>query len=131
MTRLQADLSIPNPNRQINLILATERQYETGSWEEYSSILKKLRTAREKSGSKMDIAYHTPTVSGITNKFYHIRFLNSWAELDNAENLAEMYDNAHGRAAWAKDGGRLNSMTKVTKQEMRVLRKDLSVTAAK
>jgi hypothetical protein len=131
MTRLQADLSIPNPNRQINYILATEREFETGTWEEYSDILKKLKTAREKAGSKMDIAYHRPTVSGMTNSFYHIRFLNSWAELDQTEDLAEIYDNAHGRAAWAKDVARLNAMTKVTKQEMRVLRKDLSVTAAK
>jgi hypothetical protein len=131
MTRLQADLSIPNPNRQINYILATERQFETGTWEEYSDILKKLKTAREKAGSKIDIAYHRPTVSGMTNSFYHIRFLNNWAELDQTENLAEMYDNAHGRAAWARDVARLNAITKVAKQEMRVLRKDLSVTAVK
>lgn len=129
MTRLQADLSIPNPNRQINMILATTRELEGGSWEEYEGILKKLKTAREKGGTKQDLAYHRPVVSGSTTVIHSIRFVNSWADLENSDNLAEMYDNAHGRAAWSKDVARLTAMTKSTKQEMRVLRKDLSVTA--
>jgi hypothetical protein len=131
MTRLQADLSIPNPNRQINMILATTREIENGSWDEYEGLIKKLREAREKGKSKMDIAYHRPTVSGQTNIIHSIRFLNSWADLDIDEDLAAMYDNVHGRAAWSKTVDRLTQLTKSTKQEMRVLRKDLSVTVAK
>lgn len=129
MTRLQTDLSIPNPNRQFNMILATTREFEGGSWDEYEGILIKLKAAREKGGTKQDLAYHRPVVSGSTNLIHSVRFVNSWAELDINDNLAEMYDNAHGRAAWAKDVARLIAMTKSTKQEMRVLRKDLSVTA--
>lgn len=131
MTRLQEDISIPNPKRQINLILATTRELEGGSWDEYEGILMKLKAAREKGGTKQDLAYHRPTVSGSTNVIHSVRFVSSWAELEVSDNLAEMYDNAHGRAAWAKDVARLTAMTKSTKQEMRVLRKDLSVTAAK
>jgi hypothetical protein len=131
MTRLQTDLGIPNPNRQINMILATTRVFESGTWDEYEGLVKKIKEAREKGKSKMDIAYHRPTVSGATNVIHSIRYLNSWADLDIEEDLAAMYDNAHGRAAWSKTLDRLTEITKSTKQEMRVLRKDLSVTAVK
>lgn len=131
MTRLQTDLGIPNPNRQINMILATTRVIESGSGDEYEALIKKIKEAREKGKTKMDIAYHRPTVSGAGNVIHSIRYLNSWADLDIEEDLAAMYDNVHGRAAWSKTLDRLTQLTKSTKQEMRVLRKDLSVTVAK
>ncbi len=126
-SRILFDLSIPKPNREIKFIQVTEREYEAGKWDEYLDFLKKLRAAREK-GSKLDVSYMEPAM-GASNTFTAIRFFNKWEELDNAENLAEMYDNVNGKAAWSEKMKTINVINKSTKREIRVLRKDLGTTA--
>ena len=128
--RIVTSASIPNPTREIKYIQVSEREIEGGTWSDYLDILKKLRVAREKGGSKMDVSFFRPVAGGNINTLVSSRFISKWEDLDMSENLAEQYDNAHGRAAWSKDVEKLNQWTKSLKQEMRVLRKDLSTTAA-
>lgn len=118
----------PNANREIKFIQVTEREYESGSWSEYSDFLKKLRAVRDKS-SKIDISYMEPVAGGNLNTFATVRFFSKWEELSTNENLAELYDNMYGRAAWSNQMRVINTINKSTKQEVRVLRKDLSTTA--
>lgn len=118
----------PKTNREIKFIQVTEREYESGSWSEYSDFLKKLRVMRDKS-SKIDISYMEPVAGGNMNTFATVRFFSKWEELDSSENLAELYDNMYGRAAWSNQMRVINPINKSVKQEVRVLRKDLSATA--
>lgn len=126
--RVLSDISLPDPNREIKYVQVTERQYETGSWSKYRDFLRKLKTAREK-GPKVDIVYFQPVGGGDLNTFVAARFFTKWEELDINMNLAELYDNAHGRAAWAGAMREINAINKSANQEIRMLRKDLSTTA--
>jgi hypothetical protein len=130
-SRQVTDISIPNPNRDLKYLVVTERKIENGKWPETLVFLKKLREAREKAGAKSDYSYFRPVAGGNQNTFITVRYITKWEEIDMTENLAEMYDNAFGRAAWAKDLEMINQFTTEVKQEMRVLRKDLSATAVK
>jgi hypothetical protein len=128
--RMIPEISIPDPKRELKFIQVTTREYEMGSWGIYRDFLTKLKVAREK-GPKVDLVYFEPVAGGTLNSFVAVRYFNKWEELDMSQNLPELYDNAHGRAAWSKALTEINRVTKTSKQEVRVLRKDLSTTAAK
>lgn len=124
--RMLPDVSLMDPNMEIKYVQITVREYESGGWGAVRDILVKLKAAREK-GPKLNILFTQPVAGGSNmNTYGAARFFNNWADLDINQNIPELYDNLHGRAAWSDAVRTLNAHTKSITQEVRVLRKDLS-----
>ncbi|MEQ1584445.1 MAG: hypothetical protein ABL895_01090 [Cyclobacteriaceae bacterium] len=125
-TQRQEDISMIKKDRKLKYLQVVTAENTVGTWGDIREYLKKVKTAREKGGSKMDIDVHRPNNSGLINSFSSIRFFEKMEELDLQEDLGEMYDKAHGNNSYYKDNANYLSMLKSIKSELRVLREDLS-----
>jgi hypothetical protein len=126
MRRQDASISTLKADRKLKYLLATSVEIDPGTWDVINDFAKKIKEAREKGGSKMDIDYFRPNNSGNTNAFATVRYAEKMEEFDLQENLPEMFDKVHGANAWYIGSGKRNEVVKSSRAELRVLRTDLS-----
>lgn len=126
MRRQDASISNLKADRKLKYLVATTNEIAPGSWDIINDFAKKIKEAREKGGSKLDVDYFRPNNSGNLNSFATVRYFEKMEELDLQENLPEMFDKAHGTNAWYINAGKRNEVVKSSKTELRVLRTDLS-----
>ncbi len=126
MRRQDASISTLKADRKLKYLLATTNEINPGSWDVINELAKKIKEAREKGGSKMDIDYFRPNNSGNTNAYATVRYAEKMEEFDLQENLPEMFDKVHGPNAWYIGSGKRLEVLKSSRAELRVLRTDLS-----
>ncbi len=121
-----ANLSSMKADRKLKYILQSTVDLEPGTWTDVQAGLVKSKEARDKGASKMDIDIFRPANSGLANRYTSVRYFEKMEELDLDENMGEMFDKVFGDNAFIKQGQSYYPMVQSTKQELRVLRTDLS-----
>jgi hypothetical protein len=122
----QEALSVMKKDRKLKYLQVFYRENAIGTWTDIYDYLLKVKSAREKGGSKMDIDVFRPSNEGMINMFATVRYFEKMEELDLQEDLGEMYDKVNGNNSYYKDNANYLSMLKSIKSELRVLREDLS-----
>jgi hypothetical protein len=120
------NLSSIKADRKLKYLVVSYSEINNGTWGDVSDFILRIKDARTKGGSTMDVDYFRPSNSGIGNAYASVRYIEKLEELDANENIGEMYDKVYGNNSWYKDYMNYFSMLKETKTEIRVLRADLS-----
>lgn len=119
-------ISTMKADRKLKYLQVTTAEITPGIWGDVQTIAAKIKEARDKGGSKMDIDFVRPSNSGLGNRFLSLRYFEKMEELDLDEKFGEMYDKVHGDNAFYKASQDYFNMVKGTWTELRVLRTDLS-----
>lgn len=122
----QDDLSTMKADRKLKYLLVSSAENRIGTWGDIRDYLLKMKDARTKGGSTMDIDIHRPANGGMVNSITSVRFCETMAELDNQEDLDAMYDKVNGPNSYFKAWNNYLSMLNSIRSELRVLRPDLS-----